>query len=160
MLGVPSGNNTMAEPTRAATLEDLSGETVLVTVKKPSGKLIEVELRELSEPEVADIRHSIKWPEAPVKDFKKIGSDVVPIVNYQDAGYIKAQNQANSDFLRKLLVKMMVMEIAGETEDEKLATLKKTFSQAVLTQLSRAVSNMIYVGEQEIDNVSRSFRPA
>lgn len=150
----------MAEPTRAVSLGDLGGETVLVTVKKPSGKLVEVELRELSEPEVAEIRHSIKWPEAPVKDFKKVGNDVVPVINEQDAGYVKALNLANSDFLRKLLVKMLVMEIAGETEEEKLATLKKTFSQAVLTQLSRAVSGLVYVGDKELDNVSRSFRPA
>lgn len=151
----------MKEPKKikATSLDDLSAVNVTVTIKRPDGKKVDVELRSLSEDEMWTIRRSIKYPKPPVGDFKKVGNDVVPQYNYTDQGYQDAIREADRDLAHRTLIAALTLEIAGETLEEKIVTLKSKLGEYAFVSLIEAVKKINIVSNEEIAAVAASFRP-
>ena len=63
----------MSEP--ITSLDEIADIIVPVTLTRPDGKHVTVNLRSLSESEVWEIRQKIKWPEAPF-DLQKVSGRV------------------------------------------------------------------------------------
>ncbi len=82
----------MTEPgtTRATKLEDLAGAEVVVPIRFPDGRTVEVPLRQVTEQVVWELRRGVTWPKPPVKDATKTGL----VYDYQDAGYLAAMDEA------------------------------------------------------------------
>lgn len=153
----------MSEPTRpplAATLFDLADDPVEVTVLRPSGAPLRVQLRPLTEAQMRALRQSMQWPEPPVTDIRKDANGrLVKDVNRDDPDYRKALDDAEALLVRRTLVNMLCVDIAGATEAERVAALEATLGQYVFSQLLAASQRLNLVGPQEVAAVVRSFRP-
>lgn len=150
----------MTEPTQtivAKSLEDLGEETVVVTIPKPNGALVSVVLRVLSEQDIWDIRHAMTWPKPPV-DLQKVNGAVKRIPNYDDSAYLEAVRVADRDFSIKILMAALVLDIPGETEDERIKTLRKRMGQRTFNFLVDAVNKLTLVSEEEVQAMADSFR--
>lgn len=152
----------MTEPTkiRATSLDDLSAVNLTVTIKRPDGQLVDVELRSLSEDELWHIRRTIKYPKPPIGDFKKVGNDVVPQYNYTDEAYQLAIREADRELAHRTLAAALLLEIPGDTPEEKIATLQKKIGEYAFVALLEAVRKMNIVSAEEIAAVANSFRGA
>lgn len=145
------------EPTKVVgSLDDLDGALIDVDVRRPDGRMVTVHLRELSEGETWDIRRATKWPKPPVVSVTKTSQ----IYDYQDEGYVTAVEDANRRFVQRLLLAGLVLEVAGDSEDEKLATLRQKVGQYVYAQLIEAAQRINVISAEEIARVADMFRPA
>ena len=144
---------------QATTLDDIGAVLVVVTVNRPDGRQVDVTMRALPESEVWALRRSVKWPKPPIKDYKKTGGDVNPVLDYQDEGYREGVNDANRLLGQKMLLASLQLAIPGETETEKIAALEDGIGQYAFTILVAASQELNIVGAEELANVARSFRP-
>lgn len=152
----------MTEPTtlHATSLDDIGPLTVPVEVERPDGRVVTVSLRALSSEEVWAARAAVKWPEPPVKDFRKTGDAVQPVYNFQDDGYRKAMDEATRTLALKLLLASLTFEVPGASEDERLDALKNKIGQYALNALAGAVSAINHLSEEAVAARARSFRAA
>lgn len=149
----------MTEPKRATTLDDIGTVEILEPVERPDGQTVNVPLRSLPSEEMRKIRASIKWPEPPVTDFKTIdGKKGIPIYNYQDDGYKKATDDATHTLALRMILASLLIEIPGETEDEKFESLKSKLGQYALESLTTAISAINHLSEEAVAKRARSFR--
>lgn len=145
------------EPKKTATsLDDLGGALIDVTVRRPDGREVTVQLRELSEGEVWDIRRATKWPKAPVVSVTKTSQ----IYDYQDEGYLTGVEDANRRFVARLLLASLTVAVPGDGEDEQLANLQRKVGQYVYAQLIEAAQHINVISAEEIARVAGMFRPA
>lgn len=144
------------EPMQAASLDDLGGALIDVTVKRPNGQTVAVQLRELSEGEVWDIRRATRWPKPPPLSASKTGI----VYNYEDEGYLAGVEDANRRFVQRLLLAGLALAVPGETEDERLATLQAKVGQYVYAQLIEAAQRINVITPEEIARVAETFRRA
>ena len=143
---------------KALSLDDLSAVTLIVTIRRPDGQRVEVELRSLSEDEMWQIRRSIKYPKPPVGDFKKIGNEVVPQYNYTDVDYQSLIREADRELAHRTLIAALVFEISGETIEGKMITVKSKLGEYAFVSLLEAVKRINIVSNEEIAQVADSFR--
>lgn len=148
----------MSEPIEVTDLDQLGDIVVAVTLPLPDGREAVVKLRPLTAKEVRDIRRSIEWPEPPVKDFKKTDGQVSPVYNFQDREYKRLDEEADALLVKKMLVASLVMNIPGETADEKCAALDAKLGQFAITYLVNVMNHINTPGAEEVAKVMRSFR--
>lgn len=148
----------MSEPQIAKSLDDIADVTVTINLKRPDGKTVAVQLRALSEGDIWQIRRSVKWPKPPVKDFKKVGGDVITEYDYLNDDYQEGVRAADRDLMRRILVASLMLDIPGETVDEKCATLEKRLGQWAFNILNDAVNKLNVPTKEMIDNALNSFR--
>jgi hypothetical protein len=149
----------MLEPIEINDLDQLSDVIVSVTIPLPNGQSGVVKLRALPASEVRDIRRKVKWPAAPISDYKKMGGQALPIYDYTDAAYKTASEDADQDLGRRMLLASLVLHIDGATVDEQCATLEKKLGQFAYIYLMNAVNRINIPADEDIQNVMRSFRP-
>lgn len=148
----------MQEPTLAKSLDDIADVTVTINLLRPDGREVAVQLRALSEGEIWQIRRGVKWPKPPVKDFKKVGGDVVTEYDYLNDDYQEGIRAADRNLMRHILVASLMLDIPGETVDEKCATLEKRLGQWAFNILNDAVNKLNVPTKEMIDNALNSFR--
>lgn len=144
------------EPTKVTSLDDLGGTSVPVTLRRPDGREVVIELRALSEGEIWDIRRANKWPKPPVADMTKTG----PVYNYQDDAYQASIEDTNRRFAQKMLLASLPFAVPGETEDERLDALRAKVGQYLYAQLIEATQRINLITPEEIARVADTFRPA
>lgn len=142
------------EPKKVTSLDDLGGQAVPITVRRPDGTHVVVELRPLSEGEVWAMRRANKWPEAPIVDMAKTG----PVRNFSDPAYVASIEDTNRLFAQKMLLACLLFDVPGETEDDKLATLQAKMGQYVYSQLIDAAQRINMITPEEIAAMASSFR--
>ena len=145
---------------QATSLADLGPVPVVVTVNRPDGRRVDVTMKPLAEKEIWAVRRSVKWPKPPIKDYKKTGGDVTPILDYQDETYRESVNDANRLLGQKMLLACLQLKIPGETEEERIAALEDGIGQYAFSVLVAASQELNIVSAEELANVARSFRPA
>lgn len=144
------------EPINATSLDDLAPPVMTITIPRPDGVMVNVKLRALTEGEVWKIRQSIAWPKPPVGGYKSGG---IPILDYADTNYLKAQSECNKTLATKAILLGLQLEIPGSTEDERLENLESKLGNYAFQLLVEASNRLNLVGEEEIAAVARSFRP-
>lgn len=144
------------EPTKVTSLDDLGGTSVPVTLRRPDGSTAVIDLRALSEGEIWDIRRGNKWPEAPVVEMTKTG----PVRNFSDPAYQASVEDTNRRFAQKMLLASLPFVVSGETEDERLDTLRAKVGQYIYAQLIEATQRINLITPEEIARVADTFRPA
>lgn len=149
---------TDTEPRVATSLDDIGEVITYEEIERPDGVTVRVPLRTLASQEIWDIRRSITWPEPPVKDFRKVGNDPVPVYNYQDDGFKKAMDDCNRQLALTMLVRSIGFTVPGETEADKIETLKSKLGQYAFDKLIGAVSAINHLSEEAIARRARSFR--
>lgn len=149
----------MSEPIHINDLDQLADIVVEVTIKLPDGREAIVKVKSLPASEVAAIRRRVTWPQPPVKDYKKFGNEATPIYDYNDAAYKAADESADQELARRMLVACLDMNIGGDTVDEKCATLEKKLGQAAYICLINAVNRINTPQAEDIAAMMRSFRP-
>lgn len=142
----------------AATLDDLGPVPVVVTLARPDGVRVDVTLRALTADEVARERRAVKWPAAPITDYKKIGGEVLPVYNREDPGFLAAVAEANNEYARRIFLACLQLQIPGDTDAEKLDALKTKLGHYAAQQLVEATQRLNFVDAEEIAAVGRSFR--
>jgi hypothetical protein len=149
----------MLEPIQIDSLDQLSDVTVEVTIKMPNGQDGIVKVKALSAATVRDIRRQVKWPAPPVKDYKKFGNEATPIYDYNDPTYKAADEDADQELARRMLVASLVMTIPGDTVEEKSKALEDRLGQFAYMYLVNAVNRINTPQAEDIQNMMRSFRP-
>jgi len=144
----------------ATSLDDLADVEVIVTLQRPDGRPVDVRLRALTQSEMTAIRRQIKWPEPPVKDFRKVGDEVIPLRNYEDPDYIKAVEDANNRLAGLIFVASLKLEVPGNTPEEKLEQVESRLGQWAAAQLLEATQKINIMSQEVIAGVARSFRSA
>lgn len=150
----------MTEPMLATTLDDIADVVVTINLTRPDSRAVAVQLRALSEGEIWQIRRGVKWPKPPVKDFKKVGGDVITEYDYFNDDFQEATRAADRDLMRRILVASLVLDIPGETVEEKCAALEKRLGQWAFNILNDAVNKLNVPTKEMIDNALNSFRAA
>jgi hypothetical protein len=148
----------MSEPQIATSLDDIADVTVTINLLRPDGREIAVQLRALSEGDIWQIRRGVKWPKPPVKNFKKVGGDVITEYDYLNDDYQEGIRAADRDLMRRILVASLMLDISGATVEEKCATLEKRLGQWAFNILNDAVNKLNVPTKEMIDNALNSFR--
>ena len=149
----------MLEPIIIDNLDQLSDVVVEVTIKMPNGQDGIVQVKALSASTVRDIRRLVKWPAPPIKDYKKFGNEATPIYDYNDAAYKAADEDADQELARRMLVASLVMTIPGETVDEQCKAIEDRLGQFAYMYLVNAVNRINTPQAEDIAAMMRSFRP-
>lgn len=142
----------------AVSLDDLGAVPVTVTLARPDGVRVDVRLRALTADEAARERRAIKWPAPPIVDYKKIGGEVLPLYNREDPAYLAAVSEANNDYARRIFLSCLILEIPGDTAEEKLDAIKAKLGHYAAQQLVEATQRLNFVDAEEIAAIGRSFR--
>lgn len=143
---------------RATSLSELGEVVVDVEVQRPDGVTLAVPLRTLTEAKMREIRASVTWPTPPTVDFKKVGGEVVPILDRNDPAYLAADREADARLSYKALLAALVLDIPGETEEAKLAALRDGLGAYAFAVLLTAVNRINIISAEEIAQVARSFQ--
>ena len=144
---------------RATSLDDLGLVEIVVPIPRPDGRTVEVPMRALSEGELWALRRSVKWPRPPVKDFRKDGNEVKPILDYQDEGYRESVNDCNRLLGQKILLASLMFYVPGKDEDEKIDQMERRMGQYAFLMLVEASQRLNVVSAEDLAQVARSFRP-
>lgn len=142
------------EPLNALSLDDLGAVLVVVPILRPDERTVHIRLRTLTEDELWNLRRKIEWPKPPAKDMTKTG----PVYDYQDKGYQDAIVAAERRLANLMLLDSLPFVIAGESDDERLATLQVKVGGYAHTQLIEAVNRINTVSKEQIADMARSFR--
>lgn len=142
------------EPMRATSLDDLGTAPVDVPIMRPDGSTVVIALRPLSEGDVFALRRGITWPAPPIKDMTKTG----PVYDYGAQSYLDAMREANRRLSYLVLLGMLPFAVAGETDDDRLETLRSKLGQYAYIQLAQAAGRLNSIGDEEIAQTARSFR--
>lgn len=148
----------MKEPKTATTLADLGAVSTTVTIRRPDGQRVKVQLRALSEDEIWEIRKSITWPKAPVKDIRKVAGQIGEVLDYQDETYTRAMDEANRLQAQKMMLAGLVLDVPGDTEEARLSHLRKTIGAYAFNVLVKATRRINFNDAEEIGSLARSFR--
>jgi len=148
----------MSEPININTLDQLNDIIVSVELPLPDGALGVVKMRPLSAKRVREIRRSITWPTPPLKDFKKDGGAVNPVYDLQDKNYIHAEEDANLELASRTLVDSLIMDIPGDTPEDRARALRDTLGEYVFTMLVNASNKINNPTKEDVVNMLRSFR--
>src|SRR5512139_316786 len=81
------------EPLEATSLDDLGEVTFTIDIPRPDGHVVRVRLRTLTDAQVWEIRNSITWPSAPIRDIKRIEGEITPVYDYGNADYLKSNRK-------------------------------------------------------------------
>lgn len=156
--GIIEAIASVPEPKVATSLDDIADVTVTINLTRPDGREVAVQLRALSEGEIWQIRKDVKWPKPPLKDLRKVGGEIVQEFDYLNDDYLQATRAADRDLMRRILVASLVLEIPGDTVEEKCAALEKRLGQWAFNILNDAVNKLNVPTREMIDNALNSFR--
>lgn len=148
---------TTARAARKASFADFKAQTYEFEIDSPDGDVLIVELRAMTPDERAEIdfRRNPK-PQPPVMDFRVIDGSPYPVYNYEDAGYTAQFGAWVNRRMRLLIIHALVMDLPGETDDERLDALNSMAAWA-LDGLWRAVQMLTAVGDDAVRR--HSFQP-
>ena len=140
---------------RKATFADLSVQTYEFEIDGPDGESVIVELRALPSNERAEIelRRNIK-PIPPISEYRKDKGEVLPVYNYQDATYLEALANWYRRQMQLLIVRSLVMDIPGETEDGKIAALESTLAGWAMDGIWKAIELLSTVGRDAVRGIT------
>ena len=148
----------MSEPIEITNLEQLEDIIVAVTLPLLDGREALVKIKPLSAGEMRAIRASVKRGKPPIKDYQKIGGEAMPVYDYQDQAYRDAEEAADQELSSKMLVASLVMNIPGETTEEKCKAVETRLGRASFVYLIQAVNKINIPGAEDIEQVMLSFR--
>lgn len=148
----------MKEPTIITSLDDIGTEPVKVMVKRPDGKRVAVMLRPLSEDEIWQLRKTVPRLKPPLKSIERIAGRIQEIYDYDHEDYVKAVEESDRLFANKMLLASLLLDIPGETEEERLAALSKRLGKYAHSQLVAAVQRLNIISQKELADVSASFQ--
>ena len=148
----------MLEPIEATTLDDLGEFIFTAEIPRPDGRIVRVKMRALSDGKAWEIGKSVKWPKPPVTDYKKIEGEALPVYDYQNENYLNTRREADRDLTRRTLAASLVLDIPGETLEEKAQALEKKLGQWAFGYLLSIVNKLVEIDQEAIERVARSFR--
>jgi hypothetical protein len=146
------------EPIDVTSLDDLGEVVFAVEIPRPDGKVVRVRLRALTDAKIWGIRNSITWPTAPVRDYRKTEGDVLPVYDYANADFLKAQSNTDRNLTRRLMAAALEMDIPGDTLEEKAAEVEKKLGQWAAQYIIGVLNKLTDIDQAAIDNAVRSFR--
>lgn len=130
-------------PKKITSLDDLKARVREYTITdSSSGEEFTIELKDLMPEQLADINRRVKRPTPPMVkgiEYKKNPVTGVPEPNldYNDPNYLAESTKSQYDYLREWLLESLVIEVPGETREEKLESLKRAIPFWVLLELRR-----------------------
>lgn len=148
----------MSEPFEVNDLDQLTDIIVTATLPLADGRSALVKIRPLTPRQLREIRRAITWPKPPIKDYKKVGDEVVQIYDYQDKAYSDAYDDANQEQSNKMLVASLVMHIPGNSVAEQCQALEDKLGSAAYVLLVNAVNKINVPSKEDVENTMRSFR--
>jgi hypothetical protein len=118
-------------------------ETYSIT-NPENGEEFEVRIRPLTPAELADLNATIKRPKPKEIGFK--GKDQwghpIPVFDEESPEYVRALAKANQDFVYAWLIASWEVEIPGETQEEKLESLRKNIPNWVFMELQKKLQEI------------------
>ena len=152
--------NRVDENVTAATFDDFGSFTNTFTLRRPDGRQFSVTLRALTDADTEGIRAKISWPQRSgfIKDFiREAGKQPVPV--YNDEAFEAAERVANSLLASRMLASSIVMDIPGETLEEKADALKSKLGSWASRELSTKMMIMSGITEAEVEKALGNLIP-
>ena len=140
---------------RKATLGDLHKTTILAEIELADGEVVVIELRSLSYFTYNQIRWSVPDPAPETVGMDKHGK---PIYGYNDPAFRRKVNEAEMQRTYKLLLAALVMDIPGETDDDRLEYLQNELDASIVRQLVEMLQKMAVKGEARIAARAQTFQ--
>lgn len=139
----------------AKSLDDGMTYEAEIIVELPDDKAMIFKMRTLSIGEWDEIGGTVPQPGPPVSGFKKGTAE--PIYNEKDAGYLAACNAADSKRMQRRLAAALVLDIPGETIEEKGDAIGTKMDAGVTRQLLGALMALTFGGVSRVDRRAESF---
>lgn len=140
----------------AKSLDDGLTYEAEITVELPNNKALIYKMRTLSIGEWNDIGASVPEPSPPVSGFKK-GDKPEPIYNEHDAGYLAARSAAEQTRNYRRLATALLIDIPGETLEERGDILGAKMDAGTVRQLLSALLALTFGGVSRLDRRAESF---
>ena len=137
------------------TFDDLDDHvTVQVRIPRPGGRHLVIPVQTLNYDELLTVEAAAPMPTPGVSGVDKNGRPVID--NFSEAF---KQKRADAIMRRRylLLAYALGVDVPGDTDDEKIASLKK-LDAPILNQLLAVVETMHYSHEAYLENRANSFR--
>ena len=160
-----SGTKEKKAPKRFATFADLGEQAIEVSLRTPKGETLKVKMRSISDEEMHTMRRIFPDPPQPVdkNDLKRSepgGPVEHPLITegpVYDA-WVEEFERARSNYSNLLLLRSLVdLEVPGDTELEKVESLRTGKHVWASMQLRRAALDLNSVGEEEVSAAVANF---
>jgi hypothetical protein len=93
----------------------------------------------------------------PVPPIMGVGDDKRPLYDYQDPGYLKQKERANTERMYRRLLRFVQLEIPGETVEERVKALQDTLEYSIVTKLTMLMMRTFTEGEARANSRADSF---
>lgn len=147
------------ETPRRAALADFQAQTYLFEIVAPTGEDLLVEMRALTPADILQINRALPpVPKPPEKDFRKDDDGRLQLIyDTADPGYLQALEDRRVQLMNRAILRAWVVDLPGETEDERLAALD-TLAAWARAGLWQAVNRLMVLGDEGVR--LHPFRPA
>lgn len=142
--------------------EDLGEVTVIVPLVRPDGRQLNVPMRTLSDHEIWELRAKDKRPAQPIEIRRWDGPEKPPRPGPVTSGaaydkYVLESAVSSRRWNRLLMLKSILMDIPGETDDEKIEKLEQMGAWA-LRPLTEHLNRLLGLTETEVQAKADSFQ--
>ena len=134
-------------------LDDLATVRVRAEIVH-AGRVLVVPLRELNYFDWMRLGYEVPNPGPPIMGTDKQGR---PLFDRNDPSFLRAMDEATLERGYVRMLAALDIPIAGDTQAEKLATLKQKLGTNVVRQLTNILNEMANEGEARIVNRSETF---
>lgn len=143
-----------ARPQRRATsLTDLASPKIDAILEYEDYDLV-VPIRIPSAHEWNQIGYSVL---APVPPINGVDSNKRPVYDRNDPGYLRRLAEAEDERTYRRLLACIELPVEGETQDEKLASLRAALGPNAFWKLNALISQKLQEGEARIVNRAETF---
>ncbi len=152
----------MTDAKKVTTFEDLGEVVTDVKLTRPDGRVLLVPMRTLSEQEVYELALKFPMPKPPLGEPGRWDGPNNPVSQkpkYDDPGYIKAMEDRNNAYSRRMIVRSLLMELPGDTEEAKAAALEKNIGAWASRQLVTCLNRMLGIPGYEVAETANNFQP-
>lgn len=140
--------------TRVKSFKQLEKRVLILPLVQPvTGEIYEVEMRELTQPEVNAFLYIEERPKPPIKEFKKNGvtGTVEPVFDMDNLMYQRAVSDWNNRFLyRWIIASWIVDEMPGGTIEEQMAALDQSIPSWVIARFREKLEEISGLRDSDI----------
>lgn len=159
-----SKKNGKTEPKKFATFADFGEHVTEVAIKHPSGAVIYVKMRSVSDEEMRVMRRIFVPPPQPrLDDLKRNKETGIVEAPLAESGpkydkWVEETELSQTNFSNLLLLRSLVdLEVPGDTELEKVDSLRTGKHVWASVQLMRAALELNSVSEEEVSVAVSNF---
>lgn len=147
---------------KSLTFKDLKSKTMLFEIESPEGEKFDLPIKSITETELDAINNSVPEPVAPNKPvFKGKGIGYVDEPDYENVEYVKKKKESGREQTYRLLATCMMIDIPGETVEEKAKALRENGVQSwILMAALDLINKSLGIDAAEVRKRKEQFQSA